>query len=138
MITCGTDDGAKASISCDKFDVIWYNKTTAETAGIPNRAGMAVAYSAKNNKAYFVGGYGNNNIPVATVTVATLPTSNSADLQLDKGTDITGVPRRFHTATWIDALNGFIVLGGQTSNDIVLPFNPALIFDAAASTWSSQ
>ncbi|KAK3829144.1 MAG: hypothetical protein J3Q66DRAFT_25068 [Benniella sp.] len=136
MITCGTDEGGKAGISCDQFDVIWYNKTIVDPAGIPNRAGMAVAYSAKNNKAYFVGGYGNNNIPVATVTVATLPTSNSAALQLDKGTDFTGAPRKFLTATWVDALNGIVVLGGQIQGDVPLPFNPAYVFDAVASTWS--
>ncbi|KAF9957529.1 hypothetical protein BGZ65_002004 [Modicella reniformis] len=138
MVTCGMDVEAKADMSCDQLDVMWYNKTNTNTdpPGVLNRAGMAVAYQKTSNniKAYFIGGYGADKLPVATVNIVTMPTNNSPNPQWSKVADAT-FSRKFHTATWVDgAVDRIVVLGGQ-QGDIVTPLTPAYVY--AANNWTT-
>ncbi|KAK3829142.1 MAG: hypothetical protein J3Q66DRAFT_364184 [Benniella sp.] len=141
MITCGTQDGAQGTdMTCDQFDVVSY-KTSLQTMNITNRAGMAVAFqtSSKGTKAYFVGGYNTTNIAIGTVNVANIPTGISPVIRLEKGPDMIGIlPRKFHTATWVDApLNGMVMMGGRADAIITLPLTPVSIYDPIASNWTS-
>ncbi|KAF9345166.1 hypothetical protein BGX34_004973, partial [Mortierella sp. NVP85] len=102
---------------------------------------MAVAYqtSSKGTKAYFVGGYNTTTkIALGTVNVANIPTKNFP-LEFEKGPDLIGVPpRKFHTATWIDApLNGIVMMGGQAGDIVTQPLTPVTVYDSATSKWTS-
>ncbi|KAK3829141.1 MAG: hypothetical protein J3Q66DRAFT_364183 [Benniella sp.] len=49
---------------------------------------------------------------------------------------MAGVPRKFHTATWVDAsLNGIVVMGGQANGIVVQPLAPVAVSDPRNSTW---
>jgi len=128
-------------MNCHPFNVVSFESIGQGIGDVMNRAGMAVAYhtSSKGTKAYFVGGYNpTTKIALGTVNVAdihnTLPV-----MDLAKGPDMIGIlPRKFHTATWIDApLNGIVMMGGQTGNIVTQPLTPVAVYDSLTSNWTN-
>ncbi|KAI8355739.1 hypothetical protein B0O80DRAFT_528171 [Mortierella sp. GBAus27b] len=125
MITCGTDDTTAIDMSCDRFDGMWYNKTSVEPVGTPNRAGMAATYQKTVNgvKAFFLGGSTAANQLMPTMDIVPSVDATTAS-GWGKGADMA-LALRYSTATWVDSpVNGIVVLGGQ---DATLAF-PALKF----------
>jgi len=103
---------------------------------VSNRYGMAA--TSDGSKAYFIGG--SNSIKQDTGTVDIMTYSPNAEYaQWSKGLDMLGIlPRKFHTATWVDApLNEIVMMGGLADDTVTLPLSPVAVYDPVASNWTS-
>ena len=141
MIFCGTQDVVLEAMTCDQLDTTSYNATRIEPFEASNRYGMAATYQRTSDgiKAYFTGGTNFDEQEVGTVNIVTMKTNTSSVAQWSRGQDMTeiaGVPRKFHTATWVDApLNGIVVMGGRVDDIVVQPLAPVAVYDASNATW---
>jgi hypothetical protein len=138
ILTCGTEDGGQTTaMSCDQFDVMWYNSTIIRPANSVNRAGMAAAYqtSSKSTKAYFIGGFNAGQVS-GTVDVANIMVGKSSTISWTKIPDM-GMLLKYHTATWVDSpVNGVVVLAGfDTSGRSVAG---GYVYTPANSSWTGQ
>ncbi|KAF9898234.1 hypothetical protein BX616_004311 [Lobosporangium transversale] len=137
MVNCGTRDGNQGrGMTCDLLDVTWYNHTRLDVpTNILNRGGMAYTLTNKANKAYFVGGATDaNNVKSVVGTVNELTLSNG-------GVAWSTIPEmdqalRYHTATWVDDVNGILVLGGQNSIGAAQPLGASQLF--TNGNWTSK
>lgn len=139
MINCGGFDSADATahkMSCDIFNPIKYTSTKMDMT-LPNvnsRGGMAVAADAEF--AYFFGG--------SRTSAIGAPGGFSRDvdmLDLDSRLGWRSdypmpVATRYHTATYIDSTNSFVILGGQIEAGTAVAMNVALTLNG--NTWANR
>lgn len=142
MINCGGFDAANAAahkMTCDLFNPRKYTsiKMDMTLPNVNSRGGMAMAIGAeKTPMAYYFGGSRTSAIGTAGGF------SNAVDiLKLDSGLgwrSSTPMPSatRYHTATWIDSLKMFVILGGQIEAGTAVAMNTALTFDGI--TWGNR
>jgi hypothetical protein len=141
MVICGTQDVAQGTgMTCDQLDTRWYNVSKIAPPKVSNRYGMAA--TSDGIKAYFIGGSISAKRDTRTVDIVTMKTSNSStssSAQWSKGPDMIGIPpRKFHTATWVDApLNEIVMMGGLADDNVTLPLSPVAVYDPVASNWTS-
>ncbi|KAF9282337.1 hypothetical protein BGZ88_011088 [Linnemannia elongata] len=139
MINCGGFDAIGTTphkMTCDMFHPIKYTSTMMNMSlpSVASRGGMAVASNAE--LAYHFGGSRTSNIG------ADGGFSNAIDmLKLDSGMGWRSginmtVATRYHTATWIENLDTFIILGGQVENGTAVAMNVASTF--SANTWTNR
>jgi hypothetical protein len=139
MVNCGGFDAVPATahkMSCDIFNPIKYTSTTMNmTAFLVNsRGGMAVAVSP--DKAFYFGG----SLTSATGAPGGFSTDTNL-IKLDAGlgwrSDIAmPVATRYHTATWIQSIKSFVILGGQIEAGTAVAMNVATTFSGV--TWSTR
>ncbi|KAG0209289.1 hypothetical protein BGX28_010392, partial [Mortierella sp. GBA30] len=140
MLNCGTMDGPKGQMSCDTFNPIKYNTSelTVQSTTPPNRGGMAAAVSVVRQMTYIVGGSSEMGANMITSNITTdMSILTTGGLTWRSGTNLLQ-PLRFHTATWVDgAVNGVVVLGGQSPGGGINGFGTVYVFSSATSTWST-
>ncbi|KAG9069320.1 hypothetical protein KI688_010220 [Linnemannia hyalina] len=141
MINCGGFDAAGATthkMSCDIFNSIKYTSTKMNMT-VPNvssRGGMAVSIDPTSTMAYHFGG------SLTSAIGADGGFSNEVDmLKLDSAMGWrsgTAMPAatRYHTATWIDSLKSFVILGGQIQAGTAVAMNVASTFSGV--TWGTR
>ncbi|KAK3829139.1 MAG: hypothetical protein J3Q66DRAFT_25025 [Benniella sp.] len=143
MIICGTQDGAQGTgMTCDQLDIIRGKYIVSRTSPpkVSNRYGIAA--TSDGIKAYFIGGSNATKRDTRTVDIVTMKTSNSStssSQEWSEGPDMSGIlPRKFHTATWVDApLNGMVMMGGRADDIVTLSLSPVAVYDSVASKWTS-
>lgn len=125
-------------MTCDRFDVVWYNKTTFEPIGTQNRFGMAAAYQKTTSgvKAFFIGGSTTDNQIVPTTDVVP-SVDTAAASNWGKSTNMLS-PVWYSTATWVGSpVNGIVVLGGLIPGFTVGFLEDAFVYHAVNSSWTS-
>ncbi|KAK3829140.1 MAG: hypothetical protein J3Q66DRAFT_324442, partial [Benniella sp.] len=136
MIICGTQDGTQGTaMTCDQLNTIGvkYSILSSSPPKISNRYGMAA--TSDGIKAYFIGGSNSIKQDIWTMDILT----NLSSEEWSTGPDMSGIlPRKFHTATWVDApLNGIVMMGGLADDIVTLPLSPVAVYDPIASKWTS-
>ncbi|KAG0367846.1 hypothetical protein BGZ54_003145 [Gamsiella multidivaricata] len=128
-------------MTCDQFDVVWYNSTrlTSLQGGGQNRGGMAAAQS--NTAAYVVGGSsvgtatGFSNV-TTTTSVVNLSSGPLTSMNWRSAAPV-GLATRYHTATLVDGV-GVVILGGQQSTGGAAGLSTILFYNTNTSTWDSK
>ncbi|KAI1318642.1 hypothetical protein EDD11_006143 [Mortierella claussenii] len=136
MVNCGTrEKNNGAAMTCDLFDVTWYNNTRLNVPStVLNRGGMASTALNAQGKAYFTGGSTSADQKTIVGTVDVLTISNMRT-SWDTSVEIPNAVR-YHTVTWVDGnVNGFIVVGGQVSSGSLLQIGAPQLF--SNGNWTS-
>ncbi|KAG0322826.1 hypothetical protein BGZ99_003138 [Dissophora globulifera] len=136
VVTCGTQDGAGAAITCDQFSTYAYNLTKhndALTTGGGNKFGMAVAVATKTGKSYITGGSDGTNF---LNTMYVMDTLNITSAPSWTAGTVMPTALKSHAATWVGgSVNGIVVVGGMVSATLPFTMNSAYIYNG---TWSTK
>lgn len=141
MVNCGGFDAALPTahlMSCDVFQTIKYTSTKMDLKAfnVTSRGGMAVGEST--DMAYYIGG----SFTSATGAAGGFSTETNM-LKLDAGLKWRSgksmpVATRYHTATWIQSIQGFVVLGGQVEAGTAVAMNVASTLGDNGNTWATR